>query len=279
MSSNQSDVRDFLNIVSIIKRWIKNFAKLTKSLTRLIDKIEWRWQQSKQLFFEMLRIKCVTRSNMHDINLCLIVHFYIDVFDFATKLIIIQFQSIISMNIISVNNKTIKMFILYDSFALLFIRRKYSIYKRELYDIVTFVTKYDYLCKHFYLSVVVHIDHRSLVHFLKNDFHEDIYDHWTNQLRRLNLIIQYIFDHRNKIVDVLSKTLFDVDCNNNNIVSRLQKEITNKDSNWIWKNDKENFDEFLIILNSTHKSKILKHDIIDDLSIFSFTIVTHTDTS
>ena len=45
--SNQSDVRDFLNIVNIIKLWIKNFAKLIKSFTRFIDKIEWRWQQSK----------------------------------------------------------------------------------------------------------------------------------------------------------------------------------------------------------------------------------------
>ena len=114
---------------------------------------------------------------MHDINFCLIVHFYIDVFDFAAELIIIQFQSIISVNTIFVNNKTMKVSILYDNFALSFTRRKYFIYKRELYDIVTFVTKYDYFCKHFYLSVVVHIDHRFLVHFLKNNFHENIYDH------------------------------------------------------------------------------------------------------
>ena len=279
MLKNQFDVRDFLDIVNIIRRWVKNFTELIKSLTRLIDKVEWRWQKSEQLFFEMLRIKCVIRSSMHDINLCLMIHFYIDVSDFAAELTIIQFQSVDTVNITVINNKTIEISIFYDSFALSSIRRKYPIYKRELYDIVTFVTKYDYLCKHFFLPTVIHTNHRSLVHFLKNDLHENIYGHWANQLRRLNIIIQYIFGHRNKIVDALSRILFDVDCNNNNTISQLHEEITNRDSSWIWKNDKKNFDEFLIILNSAHKSETLKHDIIDDLSIFSLTAVTRTNAS
>ena len=277
VSKNQFDVRDFLNIVNIIKRWIKNFTELTRSFTRLTDKVEWRWQESEQLFFEMLRIKCVIKSNMHDINLCLIVHFYIDVSDFAVELVIIQFQSIDTVNTTAINNKAIEISIFYDSFALSFIRRKYSIYKRELYDIVTFVTKYDYLCKHFFLPVVIHTNHRSFVHFLKNDLHENIYGHWANQLRRLNIIIQYISGHRNKIVDVLSRILFDVDCNNNNTISQLHEKITNRDFSWVWKDDKKNFDEFLAFLNSTHKSETLEHDIIDDLSVFSFTAMTHTD--
>ena len=41
-SINQQEVRIFLKIVKIIKKWIKNFAKLVRFLARFIEKVEWR---------------------------------------------------------------------------------------------------------------------------------------------------------------------------------------------------------------------------------------------
>jgi translation initiation factor 2 alpha subunit (eIF-2alpha) len=42
VSMNQINVRAFIEAVEIIKRWIRNFAELVRSLTRLTDKMNWR---------------------------------------------------------------------------------------------------------------------------------------------------------------------------------------------------------------------------------------------
>jgi hypothetical protein len=143
---------------------------------------------------------------MHEINLNNEIHFYIDAFVFATDMTVTQFR-------LDHIEKIVKISIIYDSFSFSLSWRKYLTYKKELYVIITFVTKYDYLCKHFYKSAIIHTDHRSLTHFLKSNVHENIYDHWADQLRRLNIVIKYISDSRNKIVDDLFKILFfDEDC-------------------------------------------------------------------
>jgi hypothetical protein len=46
ISADQTDVRVFMKAVEIIKQWIQNFAELFKSLTRLTDKVNWRWTDS-----------------------------------------------------------------------------------------------------------------------------------------------------------------------------------------------------------------------------------------
>ena len=126
---------------------------------------------------------------MHEINLTLIVHFYTNVSSFDVELVITQFQISRFVNITSFDDKSIEVSIAYDFFIFVSTRQRYFIYKRELYVMITFVIKYDYLCKHSYLSTIIHIDHRSLIHFLNSNLHENIYDHWANQLRRLNLFI------------------------------------------------------------------------------------------
>jgi hypothetical protein len=116
-------------------------------------------------------MKTIIRSAMHEINLNDEVHFYTNASTYAADMTVTQFR------IDVITEKSVKIFIMYDSFSFSFSRRKYSIYKKKLYAIVTFVIKYDYLCKHSYKSIIIHIDHRSLIHFLKSDAHEEIYDH------------------------------------------------------------------------------------------------------
>ena len=113
---------------------------------------------------------------MHKININLINHFYIDVSDFTKNLIITQFQQTTFVK--AFNNKTlIKIFIIYDSFIFASIHCKYLIYKRELYIIVKFIKKYDYLYKHFYYIIIMHIDYKPFTYFLKSDMHKKIYKH------------------------------------------------------------------------------------------------------
>lgn len=112
---------------------------------------------------------------MHDINLRFFMHFYTDVFGFGAGLVITQFRD--SKIVDVMNIKAVKVSIIYDSFTFAFIKRKYLIYKRELYVMIMFIIKYDYLYKHSYLSIIIHIDHKSLTHFLSSDLYEEIYDH------------------------------------------------------------------------------------------------------
>jgi hypothetical protein len=198
---------------------------------------------------------------MHKINLNDEVHFYIDASVFAVDMTVIQFRV--------ENEKFTKVLIMYDSFSLSLTRRKYLIYKRELYAIVIFVTKYDYLCKHSYKSAIIHTDHRSLTHFLKSNAHEEIYDHWANQLKRLNIMIKYILDSRNKIVDDLFKILFfDEDCRENIIiVIDALKKLETRKFDWIWKNEKNDFEKFLMSV-SLHRFEIIERDIMNEVSIF-----------
>lgn len=125
--------------------------------------------------------------------------------------------------------------ILYDSFIFAPIRRKYPTYKRELYAMVTFVIKYDYLCKHPYLLAIIYTDHRPLIYFLESDLHEGIYGHWADKLRRLNITIKYILGTRNKIVDALSRTLFDEECSSKYTVGRAYVELKLHGPKWVWK--------------------------------------------
>lgn len=209
---DQTEVRFFLEVVSFIRRWVKNFAKLAKSLSCLTDKISWKWESIKQLSFDILQIKCAIKISMHEMNLKLFIHFYIDVLNWATSLVITQFQNVTLVNL-SKSNSLMKIFIIYDSFSWSLSQWNYLTYKKKLCVIVIFIKKYDYLCKHLYLSTVIHMNHKSLMHFLETDAHENVYDSWVNKLQRLNVTIKYISEARNKVINNLSRILFETNCN------------------------------------------------------------------
>ena len=132
-------------------------------------------KSDRTIFFELLRIKYIIKINMREINFRLPVHFYTNAFDYEIKFAIIQFYVSINVNISK--NDFVKIFVIYDFFILLSARRKYFIYKRKFYVIVTFINKYDYFCKHFYISMIIHTNHKPIIHFLKSDLHEEIYEH------------------------------------------------------------------------------------------------------
>ena len=69
------------------------------------------------------------------------------------------------------------MFIIYDLFTFVLICHKYFIYKRELYIIIKFIKKYDYLYKHFYYIIIIYIDYKSFTYFLSFNIYKEIYEH------------------------------------------------------------------------------------------------------
>ena len=267
---DQTGVRAFLGIVGITRRWIKNFAEIARPLSRLTGKVNWRWTGSEQLAFEILKIKCTSRSAMHGIDLRLPVHFYTDASGFAGGLVITQFQDPITAD--SPAMTAVEVPIIYDSFTFASTRRKYPTYKRELYVIVVFVNKYDYLCKHPYHPAVVHTDHKPLTHFLPSDLHEGIYGHWADQLRRLNITIKYIPGHRNKVADGLSRTLFrDPECSEDATTRLMLEHLSKQGPQWVWKDGKGGFMEFLATLDPARRSEVLEHGTLGHVPVFMAT--------
>ncbi len=170
-----------------------------------------------------------------------------------------------------------KVSILYDFFSWFVLQRKYSVYKKELCTIITFVKKYDYLCKHSYISVIVHTDHKLLTYFLKFNLHEKIYEHWVDKLHRLNLSIVYISDHRNKVADELSRTLFNSDdCLNDRKVQKMTIKLMKQSSHWVWRDEKEEFEELLTKLTLDERLEIIEQSTISDMFIFDLNIMTIT---
>ena len=79
------------------------------------------------------------------------------------------------------------------------------------------------------LFKIIHTDHKSLVQFLTSDLHDDIYDHWTAKMRKLNLEIKHIFRSKNKMTNELSRTFFDnLDCHINAVSKTIQQELEKK---------------------------------------------------
>lgn len=134
---------------------------------------------------------------------------------------------------------------------------------------MTFCKKYDYLCKHPYKQTVIHTDHKPLTHFLSSDLHEGIYGHWADSLRRLNLTIQYIPGHRNKVADGLSRTLFDdPECSGDSKTLRIHEELAKQGPKWVWKDGAGGFDSFLKSLAESHKEEVLEYGTMDGIPVF-----------
>ena len=272
--SDQSGVRSFLGVVGFTRRWVKNFAEIARPLSRLTGKVDWRWGIPEQLAFEILKIKCATRTSMHGVDLTKPIHFYTDASGFAGGVAITQYQDPRAVEACSTT--LVEVPIIYDSFTFTPTRRRYPTYKRELYVIVEFVKKYDYLCKHPYHTTIVHTDHKPLTYFLKSDSHEGIYGNWADQLRRLNIEIRYIPGARNKVADALSRTLFDEGCDETTSVVEASRRLAQHGPQWIWKDGKEGYEAFLRSLQDSEREEVIGHGTIQGMSVFSLVATAST---
>jgi hypothetical protein len=256
-----TEVRTFLKVIKMIKKWVFNFFELRRSLTRFIEKINWRWIVFEQLSFEILRIKYSVITVIHEINYFNVVHFYTNAFMYDEDLIITQFRQR--------NEKIVEISILYDVYTFNSAEKKYSVYKKKLCVLIKSVIKYDHFCKNFVILAIIHIDHKSLIHFLKFDRHEKIYEHWTNKMRDLNIEIKYISERRNKIADELFKTIFRrKNCEFDSNVKFAFKFLHDEEFTWIWKNDKIEYEEFLKELIDKKKLKVIDNETFDEKLVF-----------
>lgn len=54
---NFTMIKKLFNVLKIIRRWIKNFAKFVKFFFKFTDDVIWKWKNSKFFFFEFFKLK------------------------------------------------------------------------------------------------------------------------------------------------------------------------------------------------------------------------------
>ena len=161
--SNQKEVRSFVGMLGITRRWVRNFAEIARPLQRLCGKVEFKWGPSEQLSFELLKQMCAANALMHGIEWDREVHLYSDASGFAGGLAVTQ------------EHEQGEVPILYDSYAFSKTERSYGTYKRELCVIMHFCKKYSYMLQDPCRPAVIHTDHKPLVHFLESEYNDGIY--------------------------------------------------------------------------------------------------------
>ena len=222
ISINVCSVRAFLRFIFIMRQWVKNFAEITRSFTRLTEDTEWKWTESESLFFDLLHIKYAVTVSMYEIDWSIQFHFYSDASEYVRDLVITQFQILLRYK------KSAEISILYDIFIFNQAEHHYSTYKRKLCVIVKFVIKHNYLLwnSDSKMYEVLYTDHISLICFLKLELHDEIYEHWVTKFQKLNIKLQYIKKSQNKMMNSLSRIIFrDETCTDNSVIFTLRAEV------------------------------------------------------
>ena len=245
-------IRNFLEIIQFIRRWMLNFDEIARSLQRICEsKIEWRWFESEDLSFQILKRLCFNVMNMFDHDSTLFCEIYIDASAYDENIYINQLQED--------ENRSI----LYDCVSFNSAQRNYDIYKRKLFTIVHFTKKYEHIFDSKNRNTI-HTNHKSLVKFMNAQKHENIYARWINKLRNHNIQIKYIENKKNQVIDDLSRVIFNKkNCEPDQLVKNLYHEITKhkNDLEWFWKTDKSEYRDTLKRLSAKNeKRKIEKYD-------------------
>jgi hypothetical protein len=227
-----TSVRRFMGAVGITKRWIRNFAELSRPLNRLTGDVEWKWKDSEQVSFEIIRDKASDVVDMHGYDYTLAVNMYSDASGYGGGCLITQKRGKVEVPI------------LFDSFTFTKPQRNYGVYKRELLAIVEFARKHDYMMKGPETSTI-HTDHKPITYFLQCSMLEGIYARWACELRSLNIEIVYIPGKRNKVADALSRTIFPDENCDDDLSEFGHIRYHDGEPRWIWKDGKGGYEALI----------------------------------
>ena len=203
---------------------------------------------------------------MHGLNLSIPCHLYVNASGFAAGLAITQ-----KLKVHPDDYHATDAPIIYNSFPFNKSQYRYPTYKQEFCGLVKFTIKYDYLCKHPHLTTLIHTNHKPLTFFTSLLVHEEVYEHWADQLQRLNVKIVYISGPRNKTTDRLSCTIFRrEDCRaTNNLFSEALADIKIHGPMWIWKNGPGGYNAFLDNLSQVEQSEVLESRLLHGVEVFT----------
>jgi hypothetical protein len=201
-SQNLKQVQRFLEFCNFYRRFIKNFAKIVKSLIRLIRKnVSFTWNETCKHAFDLLKRTVIEAS--------ILTHFD------SKKQIYIKSDSsnFVFAEILSQMKKNDELhFVTFFSKNLVSIECNYEIYDKELLTIVRCFEqwRFELLFIELSVSIKVLIDHKNLEYFMFTKQLNRRQSRWAQFLIDFHFVITYLLEKSNEKADSLIKRVENV---------------------------------------------------------------------
>ena len=177
-------MQSFIDFCNFFQRFIKNFSRITHSLTQLSDKNKrFDWTDVCQKAFELLK-KTVT-------ELSVLTHFN------QTQVTIVKCDSLddVSEDILSqYKDNDLLHPVTFFSKNLIPAECNYEIYNKQLLMIICYLENWQSDLKSTKISVKIFTDHKALIYFIKSKELIWRQAHWVKKLSEFNFKIQYQTD-------------------------------------------------------------------------------------
>jgi hypothetical protein len=203
-SQNLKQIQKFLEFCNFYKRFIRNFAKIVKSLIKLICKnVFFTWNEICKHAFELLKRTVIEASILTHFDSKKQIYIESDSSDFVSAEILSQMRKNNELHSVTFFSKN-----------LVSIECNYEIYDKELLTIVRCFEQWksELLFIEFDVSVKVLIDHKNLKYFMSIKQLNRRQSKWAQFLIDFHFIISYLFEKFNEKADFLirrAKNIFD----------------------------------------------------------------------
>ncbi len=207
ISQNLKQVQRFLEFCNFYKRFIRNFAKIVKSLIKLTRKdVSFVWNEACKIAFDLLKRTIIETFILTHFDLKKQIYIKNDSSNFVFAEILSQMKK---------NNDL--HFVIFFSKSFVSIECNYEIYDKELLTIMRCFEQWrsELLFTESDVSVKMLIDHKNLKYFMLIKQLNRRQSKWVQFLIDFHFIISYLFEKFNEKADFLIKRASDVSDNKN----------------------------------------------------------------
>ncbi len=197
-----------LKFCNFYKRFIRNFAKIVKSLIKLIRKnVSFVWNEICKQAFELLKRTIIETSILTHLNSKKQIYIESNSFDFVFAKVLSQMRENDELHLVTFFSKNLAS-----------IECNYEIYDKKLLVIVRCFEQWKLELLFIELNVLVKIliDHKNLKYFMFTKQLNRRQSRWTQFLTDFHFIISYLFEKLNEKANSLIKKIEDVSNKKNN---------------------------------------------------------------
>jgi hypothetical protein len=199
ISQNLKQIQRFLRFYNFYKRFIRNFAKIVKSLIKLTRKnVSFVWNEICKQAFELLKKAIIKTSILTHFDSKKQIYIKNDFFDFVFAKILSQMRKNDEFH-----------FVTFFSKNLASIECNYEIYDKKLFVIVRCFEqwRFELLFIKWNVLVKILIDHKNLKYFMFTKQLNRRQNRWTQFLIDFHFIISYLLEKSNEKADSLIKRI------------------------------------------------------------------------
>jgi hypothetical protein len=201
-SQNLKQIQNFLRFCNFYKRFIRNFAKIVKSLIKLTRKdVSFVWNETCKQTFELLKRTIIKTFILAHFDFKKQIYIKNDSFDFVFAEVLSQMRENDELHSVTFFSKN-----------LAFAEYNYEIYDKELLTIIDCFEQWrsELLSTKSSVLVKILIDHKNLEYFMFTKQLNRRQSRWTQFLIDFHFIIFYLFEQFNEKADSLIRRANDV---------------------------------------------------------------------